>query len=83
MKKLAFALTGAVALSLAACGQDQEDVVEEVNDGQVEQLEAQADTADDLGMEAESEALEDQADALEEQGEAAEEAAEDADGDVL
>ena len=85
MKKLAFAITGATAMALAACSpaDDQEDMVEEQNDAQMEQMEEQADMLEDQGMEAEADAVEEQMEVADEQGEMREEAAEDADGDVL
>lgn len=85
MKKIAFAIAGATALTLAACSaeKDQEDMVEEQTDAQVESLEEQADQADAMGNEAMEDSLEAQAEQVEDQGEVAEENAEDADGDVL
>ena len=79
MKKLSFALVGAAALALAACGGKGDDSLgENVQDN----LEAQAenlDAAADNTTGAEADALENQADALRAQGENAEEAIDEAD----
>lgn len=79
MKKLSFAVVGAAALSLAACGGQGDDAlgenVQENLEAQAENLEAAAENATG----AEAAALENQADALEAQGENAEEAIDEAD----
>ena len=80
MKKLSFAIVGAAALALAACGGQGDDALgENVNDN----YEAAADNlemmADNAATEGEAEALENQADQLEETGEAKEEAIDEAD----
>ena len=79
MKKLSFALVGAAALALAACGGQGDDAagenIQENLETQAENLEAAADNATG----AEAAALENQADALEEQGQQAEEAVDEAD----
>jgi hypothetical protein len=79
MKKISFAVVGAAALALAACGGQGDDAagenVQENYEAAAENLEAQADNATG----AEAAALENQADALEEQGEKAEEAIDEAD----
>lgn len=80
MKKLSFAVVGAAALALAACGGRGDDAagenVQENLEAQAENLEA---AADNTANAAEAAALENQADALEEQGEKAEEAIDEAD----
>ena len=80
MKKLSFALVGAAALALAACGGKGDDSLgENVNDN----YEAAADNleaaADNSAAPAEAATLENQADALEAEGERKEEAIDDAD----
>lgn len=79
MKKLSFAVVGAAALALAACGGQGDDAmgenVQENLEAQAENLEAAAENATG----AEAAALENQADALEAQGENAEEAIDEAD----
>ena len=80
MKKLSFAIVGAAALALAACGGQGDDALgENVNDN----YEAAADNlemmADNAATEGEAEALENQAEQLEETGEAKEEAIDEAD----
>jgi hypothetical protein len=80
MKKLSFAVVGAAALALAACGGQGDDALGE---NVQENLEAQAENldaaADNTANAAEAAALENQADALEAQGENAEEAIDAAD----
>ena len=80
MKKLSFAVVGAAALALAACGGQGDDSlgenVQENLEAQAENLEA---AADNTANAAEAAALENQADALEAQGENAEEAIDEAD----
>jgi hypothetical protein len=73
MKKISFALVGAAALALAACGGQGDDAAA---DNAADNLEAQAENLDDAAdnatgaeaanLEAQSDALEDQADATEE-----------------
>lgn len=74
MKKLSFALVGAAALALAACGGRGDDAagenVQENLENAAEAIEANA---------GENEVLENQADALREQGEEAEEAIDESD----
>ena len=80
MKKLSFALVGAAALALAACGGQGDDTlgdnIADNYDAAADNLEAAADNTAN-GME--SDVLENQADALREEGEAKEEAVDDAD----
>ena len=80
MKKLPFAIVGAAALALAACGGQGDDAlgdnVEDNYDAAADNLEAMADNA---STEAEADALENQADALEAEGDAKEEAIDEAD----
>jgi hypothetical protein len=80
MKKLSFAVVGAAALALAACGGKGDDALGE---NVQENLEAQAENldaaADNTANAAEAAALENQADALEEKGEKAEDAIDAAD----
>ena len=80
MKKLSFAVVGAAALALAACGGQGDDAA---GDNVADNYEAAADNleaaADNTANGAEAAALENQADALEEQGEQAEEAIDEAD----
>ena len=79
MKKLSFALVGAAALALTACGGRGDDTagenVQENLEAQAENLEAMAENATG----AEAAALENQAEALEEAGEQKEEAIDEAD----
>jgi len=79
MNKLSFAVVGAAALALAACGGKGDDSlgenVQENYENAAENLEAAADNATG----AEAAALENQADALKEEGEAKEEAIDNAD----
>lgn len=83
MKKLSFAIVGAAALALAACGGDGDDAlgdaVEDNYENAADNLEAAADNA---ATEAEASALENQADALEAEGERKEEAIDEADVDA-
>ncbi len=80
MKKLSFALVGAAALALAACGGKGDD---SLGDNVADNYDAAADNldaaADNAANGAESDALENQADALREEGEAKEDAIDDAD----
>ena len=79
MKKLSFALVGAAALALAACGGRGDDTA---GDNVADNFDAAADNLDaaaDNAAGAEEEALENQADALREEGEAKEEAVDEAD----
>ena len=79
MKKISFALVGAAAIALAACGGKGDDSlgenVQENYEAAADNLEAAADNA--TGAEAAT--LENQADALEAEGERKEEAIDDAD----
>lgn len=83
MKKLPFAIVGAAALALAACGGKGDDVlgdnVEDNYDAAAENLEAAADNA---ATEAEADVLENQAEALEAEGEKKAEAIDEADVDA-
>ncbi len=80
MRKLSFAITGAAALALAACGGQGDDTlgdnIEENYDAAADNLEAMADNTANA---AEADALENQADALENEGDAREEAVDEAD----
>jgi hypothetical protein len=80
MKKVSFALVGAAALALAACGGQGDDTL---GDNVADNYDAAADNldamADNTASEAESDALENQADALREEGEDKEEAIDEAD----
>lgn len=79
MKKLSFALVGAAALALAACGGQGDDAAAE---NASENLEAQAENLDDAAdnaVGAEAANLEAQSDALEDQADATEEAIDEAD----
>ena len=80
MKKVSFALVGAAALALAACGGQGDDAlgdnVADNYDAAAENLDAMA---DNTANEAVSDALENQADALEDEGERREEAIDEAD----
>lgn len=74
MKKLSFAIVGAAALALAACGGQGDDAAGE---NVQENLENAADAMD--ANASENAVLENQADALREEGEQAEEAIDEAD----
>ena len=80
MKKLSFAVVGAAALALSACGGKGDDSlgenVQENYENAAENLEA---AADNTANAAEAAALENQADALKEEGERKEEAIDKAD----
>ncbi|HET9355471.1 MAG TPA: hypothetical protein VFO42_04830 [Sphingomicrobium sp.] len=80
MKKVSFALVGAAALALAACGGQGDDAL---GDNVADNYDAAADNldamADNTANEGESDALENQADALREEGEDKEEAIDEAD----
>ena len=80
MKKLSFAIVGAAALALAACGGKGDDAL---GDNVADNYEAAADNlemmADNTANGAEADALENQADALEAEGARKEEAIDDAD----
>ena len=80
MKKLSFAIVGAAALALAACGGQGDDAladnVGDNYDAAADNLEAMA---DNTANGAEAAALENQADALEAEGDRKEEAIDDAD----
>lgn len=79
MKKVSFALVGAAALALAACGGQGDDTL---GDNVADNYDAAADNLDamaDNTAGAESDALENQADALRETGEEKEEAIDEAD----
>ena len=80
MKKLSFALVGAAALALAACGGKGDDAagdnVADNYDAAADNLDAAADNAANA---AEADALENQADALRDEGKAKEEAIDEAD----
>lgn len=80
MRKVSFALVGAAALALAACGGQGDDAL---GDNVADNYDAAADNledmADNTANEAQSDALENQADALEDEGERREEAIDEAD----
>jgi ABC-type glycerol-3-phosphate transport system substrate-binding protein len=80
MKKMSFALVGAAALALAACGGSGDDTLAENTQ---ENFEAAADNfeaaAENAATPAQAETLENQADALEAEGARKEEAIDDAD----
>lgn len=80
MKKVSFALVGAAALALAACGGQGDDAL---GDNVADNYDAAADNldamADNTVSDAESATLENQADALREEGDAREEAIDEAD----
>ena len=79
MKKISFAIVGAAALALAACGGKGDDAL---GDNVADNYEAAADNlemmADNTANGAEADALENQADALEAEGSRKEEAIDDA-----
>ena len=80
MKKLSFAIVGAAALALAACGGKGDDAlgdnVEQNYDNAADNLDAMADNATNEVVE---DKLENQADALRDEGKAKEEAIDEAD----
>ncbi|QNN64195.1 hypothetical protein H9L12_07365 [Sphingomonas rhizophila] len=80
MNKMSFAIVGAAALALAACGGQGDDTlgeqVQENYENAAENLDA---AADNTANPAEAAALENQADALQEEGEKKEEAIDAAD----
>jgi hypothetical protein len=80
MKKLSFAIVGAAALALAACGGQGDDTlgdnIADNYDAAADNLEAAADSTANA---TEADALENQADALREEGEDKEEAVDSAD----
>ena len=83
MKKLSFAIVGAAALALAACGGKGDDAL---GDNVADNYEAAADNlemmADNAATPAAEAALENQADALEAEGARKEEAIDDADANA-
>ena len=83
MKKLSFAIVGAAALALSACGGQGDDAL---GDNVADNYEAAADNleamADNTSNEAASDMLENQADALEAEGARKEEAIDDADANA-
>ena len=83
MKKLSFAIVGAAALALAACGGKGDDAL---GDNVADNYEAAADNlemmADNTANGVESDMLENQADALEAEGARKEEAIDDADANA-
>jgi hypothetical protein len=82
MKKLSFAIVGAAALALAACGGKGDDAL---GDNVADNYEAAADNLEamaDNTTGAEAAALENQADALEAEGARKEEAIDDADANA-
>lgn len=84
MKKLSFALVGAAALALAACGGQGDDTlgdnVADNADAVADNLEDQADNATNEVVE---DTLENQAEAIREEGEAKEEAIDEADVNAM
>lgn len=80
MKKISFAIVGAAALGLAACGGEGDDALaDEYEDAAENEADALEEAADNAATEAQEEALEEQADAVEEAGEEMEDAVDDAD----
>ena len=79
MKKLSFALVGAAALALAACGGRGDDAAGENAQENLEAMSENLDAAAENATGAEAAALENQAEALEEAGEQKEEAIDEAD----
>lgn len=80
MKKLSFAIVGAAALALAACGGKGDDALgDNVNDNYEAAAENLDAMADNTANGAEADALENQADALKAEGDRKEEAIDDAD----
>ncbi|MDQ3078192.1 MAG: hypothetical protein M3Q83_05040 [Pseudomonadota bacterium] len=80
MKKLSFAIVGAAALALAACGGQGDDALgDNVNDNYEAAAENLDMMADNTANGAESMMLENQADALEAEGDRMEEAIDEAD----
>lgn len=83
MKKISFAIAGATALALAACGGEGDDALgdeyEDAAENKADALEDQADQAEAMGDEATADALEEKADQVEAEGEAMEEAVDEAD----
>ena len=83
MKKISFAIAGATALALAACGGQGDDAladdVEDQYDAEAEAIEDQADAAETAGDEATADMLEEKADAVEEMGDEKEDQIDDAD----
>ncbi len=84
MKKISFALVGAAALALAACGGQGDDAL---GDNVADNYDAAADNLDAAADNATNEVVEDnlenQADALREEGEAKEEAIDEADVNAM
>jgi hypothetical protein len=80
MKKLSFAIVGAAALALAACGGKGDDALaDNVNDNYQAAADNLDAVADNTANGAESDALGNQADALRKEGDRKEEAIDDAD----
>lgn len=80
MRKISFALVGAAALALAACGGRGDDTLaENVQENMENAADALDEQADTTANGAEAANLENQADALRDAGENAEEAIDDAD----
>jgi hypothetical protein len=84
MKKLSFALVGAAALALAACGGQGDDTL---GDNVADNADAVADNLEDQADNATNEVVEDnlenQAEAIREEGEAKEEAIDEADVNAM
>lgn len=84
MKKISFALVGAAALALAACGGQGDDTL---GDNVADNADAIADNledqADNTTNEAVEDTLENQAEAIREEGEAKEEAIDEADVNAM
>lgn len=75
MKKLIMAaMAGTAALTLAACGQDAGDKVDDAYEAEAQAVEEQADAAEAAGNEAAADALENKADAIDNKGEAMDDA---------
>lgn len=80
MKKVSFAIVGAAALALAACGgQGDDSLAENVQENMENAADAIDAMADNTSNAAVADTLENQADALREEGEKAEEAIDDSD----
>ena len=84
MKKLSFALVGAAALALAACGGQGDDTLgDNVADNADAVADNLEDTADNATNEVVEDTLENQAEAIREEGEAKEEAIDEADVNAM
>lgn len=78
MKKLIMAaMAGTAALTLAACGQDAGDKVDDAYEAESQAVEEQADAMDAAGNEAAADSLENKADAIDDKGEVMDDAVDD------